>query len=101
MSAAYTAQCVHSTASRIYNTLRLFYCWRTCLPCLAVRGGSLNDLSFWCAAADEVPKRHAILHRLLKSMNKDEPAFIETPFTVDYVRTLWFCSMSRKHSQCL
>ena len=33
-----------------------------------------------------MPKRHALLHRLLKSMDKDEPAFIETPFTVDYVR---------------
>ena len=35
-----------------------------------------------------MPKRHAILHRMLKAMDKEEPAFIEPPFTVDYVRTL-------------
>ena len=37
-------------------------------------------------AADEVTKRHAILHRLVKHMDKEAPAFIEPPFTVDYAR---------------
>ena len=37
-------------------------------------------------AADEVAKRHAILHRLVKHMDKEAPAFIEPPFTVDYAR---------------
>lgn len=37
-----------------------------------------------------MPKRHALLHTLLKAMDKKEPAFIETPFTVDYVRTPCF-----------
>jgi len=38
-----------------------------------------------CWAGDEIAKRHSILHRLLKHMDKGEPAFIEPPFTVDYV----------------
>ena len=37
-------------------------------------------------AADEIAKRHAILHRLVKHMDKEAPAFIEPPFTVDYAR---------------
>ena len=39
----------------------------------------------WCVVGDEIAKRHSILHRLLKHMDEDEPAFIEPPFTVDYV----------------
>ncbi len=39
----------------------------------------------WCSVGDELAKRHSILHRLLKHMDKDAPAFIEPPLTVDYV----------------